>query len=159
MLPRWHILLGFMFSLLIYAAFNIDVISFLILFISTWVIDIDHYFWYIIKKRNIKFSSAYKYFFQRRGKLKNLPKKQILQIMLNQNRIFVLHSIEMLFAISIVFLIILKKFRFSVLYIYLFLLGVIFHISLDILEGNTIKERYSIILFLIAKKKNKKNAK
>ena len=155
MLPRWHILFGFIFSLIVYSIFSLDIVGFIILFISTWIFDIDHYLWFIFKEKNFSLIAAYKYFLERRKKLKKLLKKQKLQLMLNQNKIMIFHCVEVIVIFLLLSLFILKRFNLNIIYAYLFLLGLAFHMALDILEGNIFKERYSLILFLISKKRVK----
>jgi len=84
-----------------------------------------------------------------------LLKKQKLQLMLNQNKIMIFHCVEVIVIFLLLSLFILKRFNLNIIYAYLFLLGLAFHMALDILEGNIFKERYSLILFLISKKRVK----
>jgi len=75
MLPKWHILIGFVFSYLLAHFFNISLLSALLIFSSSVLIDVDHYIHYIYKKRDISLINAY---FWHKG----LPKhhKKILHI-------------------------------------------------------------------------------
>ena len=43
MLPKWHILFGFVFSYVLVAFFNLPLTSGIIIFLSSFLIDLDHY--------------------------------------------------------------------------------------------------------------------
>ena len=53
MLPKWHLFLGFFFALTLFLVFpEIEIAGFLIIFFSTFLMDIDHYIYYVFKKRD-----------------------------------------------------------------------------------------------------------
>ena len=43
---KWHVLFGFIISYLLVYFFNVSLLSGLIIFLSSFLIDIDHYLWY-----------------------------------------------------------------------------------------------------------------
>jgi len=157
MLPYFHILFGFIFSLSIYFLFKFNFIGFLVLFFSTWVFDVDHYLFFVFKKNKLNFFEAYKYFMKKKN-LK-LPVEQRKREMIKENRLFIFHQIEIICLIFLASFFILKFFKAEI-YSILFLVGIFFHTFLDLLESlkeGFIAERYSLILFYISKIKLKKD--
>ena len=77
MLPRWHIIFGFLFILLVWQLF--PEISFfylgLILFGAIFI-DFDHYAYYVYKKKNLSLKKAYNWFIEFEKKFLSLPKNQ-----------------------------------------------------------------------------------
>ncbi|MDP2673070.1 MAG: hypothetical protein Q8O84_04625, partial [Nanoarchaeota archaeon] len=60
MLPKYHVLFGFLFSLILFLIFPfIGLSGFLIIFISSVLIDIDHYLFYVFKNRIFSINKAY----------------------------------------------------------------------------------------------------
>jgi len=49
---KWHLLIGFVASSILVYFFNFSIIAGLIIFLSSWLIDIDHYFWYAISAKD-----------------------------------------------------------------------------------------------------------
>ena len=49
---KWHLIIGLITSLAIVYLFNLSIITGLIIFLSSWLIDIDHYFWYSIEMKD-----------------------------------------------------------------------------------------------------------
>ncbi len=145
MLPFPHIFFGFIFSFILKIFLKLNLYNFLFLFFCTWVFDVDHYLFYVLKKKDLNFFHAYDYFIKK----KNLRLEERRRLMLLNNRIFIFHTLEIIFLIFILI------FVFSKLHGFLFLLGNIFHLFLDVIESfkdGFIKERYSLILFFISKK-------
>ncbi len=125
MLPKYHILLGFLFSLILYLIFPfIGLIGFLLIFASSVLIDIDHYLYYIFAKKNFSLGNAYKYFFEKR-------KKYISSVKSIRNRLnpamYFLHGIEVLLILFIIGIFVNK------ISLFIFI-GFIFHLFLDIIE-------------------------
>ena len=61
MLPKTHILLGLIFSLLIYFSLELTIIQASLVFLSSFLIDFDHYLWYVFKKKDFSLKNAYYY--------------------------------------------------------------------------------------------------
>ncbi len=57
-----HVILGFIFSLILF-----PLVGFfsLIIFISSFMIDIDHYFYYIIKKNDLNLINSINYYLKK----------------------------------------------------------------------------------------------
>tara|TARA_Y100000034_G_scaffold99887_1_gene122916 strand:- start:41 stop:427 length:387 start_codon:yes stop_codon:yes gene_type:complete len=62
MLPKWHILFGVIFSLILFYIFPIiGLFNLSLIFLSSFLIDFDHYFWYIYKKKDWNLKNSYNY--------------------------------------------------------------------------------------------------
>ena len=61
MLPKWHIFLGASFSLILFFLFPINIFQTSLIFLSSFLIDFDHYIWYIFKRRNFGLKNSYNY--------------------------------------------------------------------------------------------------
>jgi len=138
MLPKWHIILGFIFSLLVWAVFpQIKLGGFIIIFLSSFLVDIDHYLLYCLNKKNFSIKSAYIYY-------RNLPKK-------HKPIMHFFHTIE--FAVAIALLGLYLKVFFMIF------IGFIFHSFLDIAEmakENNINNReFSFLRYIIYRKTEK----
>ena len=138
MLPTQHLFLGIIFSLILLFIFpQIGLIGFLIIMFSTVLIDVDHYLYYVYRKKDLSLKNAYNWFAFRKKKLSLLSRKQ-------RNEFYTgfcfLHGIEVLGLLFI-----LGKLSF---YFYYVLIGFIFHLFLDIVHQKTLHDRfdkYSII--------------
>ncbi len=69
MLPKYHLIYGFIFSLLLLAIFpSIGLTGALIILASTFFIDGDHYLVYVFRKKDISLKNALKYYMNIRRK-------------------------------------------------------------------------------------------
>ena len=134
MLPKWHILFGFLFAYLIYWFTSITIFQASLIFFASVLIDFDHYmFW---TKREKTFNLKKAYFWH-----KNLSKnhKPIMHIF---------HTIE--FLILVLILVYFWKGFFFIL------IAMLFHSILDIIDLAYRKELYvrefSFFRFLILNK-------
>ena len=59
MLPKWHTLLGFLFSYIIYWFTSITIFQASLILFAAIFIDVDHYTWYVLKKKDWNFKNAY----------------------------------------------------------------------------------------------------
>ena len=112
MLPKWHILFGILFSVLVYLMFNITIIQAIVIFSASVFIDLDHYIFAVKRNKIFSLKTIYNWH-------KNLPKnhKPIMHIF---------HTLEFLiliFFLSFYF----KEFLFI-------LIGMLFHSILDIID-------------------------
>lgn len=124
MLPKYHIVLGFIFASFLFFIFpEINLLGFFIIFFSSFLIDVDHYLYYVFTKRDISLKNAYGFFIKKRRKTLKLSKEK--RIKLNTN-FLIFHKIEF-----ILFMFLLGSF-ISKLFLFVFL-GMIFHLFLDII--------------------------
>ena len=62
MLPKGHILFGAIFSLILFLFFNISLSYSVIIFLSSFLIDVDHYFFYVQRKKDWNPKRAFRWF-------------------------------------------------------------------------------------------------
>ena len=129
MLPKWHVLYGIIFSLILYWYFPFT------FFEISLIVDVDHYLFLIIKKNSFNLRKSYFYH-------KNLPKK-------HKPIMHIFHCIEFLILIGIL--------SFYSRFILLIFIGLIFHSILDVIELGYEKRfccrEYGLIRFLLSRKK------
>jgi hypothetical protein len=148
MLPKWHILIGAIFSLIIFFLFPyLGLLNILIIFLSTFLIDIDHYFCYSINRKEFDIIKAYNIGVVMRERYRKLSKKDKLK---QKRPIFVFHGIEFILLLAI-----LSYFYSLFLFI---LLGTLIHLLLDYSEMIYYKDPLSfkisqIYLFIKNKKR------
>ena len=135
MYPRWHILFGLIFSIAVYLLFPITLLQASIIFLSSILIDIDHYLFYVKRKKDFSLPKAYRWHIHL-GKIKANKKKSAMMFM---------HTIEFLILIAIL------SYFFNI-FIYI-LIGLLFHMILDMLHHLQSKE-YSLIRYIIIKNKH-----
>ena len=61
MLPKWHVLLGFLFAYILYWFTSITIFQASLIFLAAVFIDIDHYGWCAIKKKDWNLKIIYNY--------------------------------------------------------------------------------------------------
>jgi hypothetical protein len=94
MLPKWHVLLGILFATVLYViGFGFE--ESLIVFFASFLIDIDHYMYYVMRKGKYNLREAYVWFksFSRKQK-ENKAKEQV-----RHPRLFIFHTYESLFML------------------------------------------------------------
>jgi len=149
MLPKWHILIGFVVSYLLVYYFNFSLVVGLIIFSSSFIIDIDHYFYYAIYKKDWNPFNAIEWFYELVEKHKKLT---ITEKKMIKNHILIFHGIEFWMIIFILGIYLNKVFLFI-------LTGIGIHMLADwaqlIYSHRPISLKFSQILVFI-KNKNKK---
>ena len=131
MYPKQHLFFGIIFSLILLLLFpQIGLIGFFLILFSTVLIDVDHYLYYVYKKKNWNLKNAYNWYIKEGEKWRSLPRKQ-------RNRFYMcfcfLHGIEILLVLLL--LSIISKYFF-----YIFI-GITFHLILDILDQIRYRDR------------------
>ena len=135
MLPKSHILFGAIFAIFLYLIFPITIIQTSLVFLSSFLIDFDHYIFGAIRKKTLNLKKLY-FWHKSLGE----DHKSIMHIF---------HSIEFIIILVILSYI----FNF-----YLFILiGTLFHSILDLIEI-TYKNKwgcreFSLFRYLILNKK------
>jgi len=148
MLPQYHIILGAVFSIMLFLIFpqGVGLIGAIIFFLSSFLIDIDHYTGYVIKKKDWSLKNAISWHMKMRQKLLSLPRKQ-------RNKVYGmlchLHSIELL-------LVLLSASIFISQYLLFVALGFAFHMLTDILYQPTYWDRFDKISLIFDYFKYKK---
>lgn len=124
MLPHKHIIFGFLFSLSLLILFpTIGIFNFLIIFLASFLIDVDHYLYYIFAKRNFSLKKARAWFMERHFQALRLSKSDKLKL---RPAPCIFHGIE---AIVILFLLSFISEVFAYI-----LLGFVFHQFLDLID-------------------------
>lgn len=145
--PRYHVIIGLIFSLILLYFFpKIGTIGFFLIWFSSVLIDVDHYLYYVYQKKNWNLKKAYLWFRIGSKKLNKLSKKQRSQFY--QGFSF-LHGFEILLLILIV------GFFISEIFYFIFI-GFTLHLFLDLIYQRTLHNRfdkYSIIYDFIKYKK------
>ncbi|MFW5847249.1 MAG: hypothetical protein ACOCUU_03780 [Nanoarchaeota archaeon] len=146
MLPYKHIFLGAIFSYVIFLLFpQIEVLGFLIIFFSSFLIDVDHYIYYACKKKDFSLKRAVKWFFKNRDILLNYSSKKRKEF---YTGIYFLHGIEILVVLGLLIFV-------SEYFLYV-LIGFLFHIISDIIYLILTKNRISKISLISDFLKSKK---
>lgn len=149
MLPKWHILYGYIFSLILIYFFNFSLSAGLVVFLASIFIDLDHVLIYFLKTRNLHPLKFYNWSLVRKeiwSKLSSNEKEDF------RRPHFILHGIEAVVILS--FLSFLHEFFFWVL------LGVLFHLILDFIILFYEREHVSIKtsqIWLWQRNKNRKD--
>jgi len=97
MLPKTHVILNLIISLAL--LFFLKPIYVLIIFLSSILIDIDHYLYYIFEKRRFSLKSAYNWYLIERKKFHDLSLEEKKK---HRYFLFVFHGLETL-AILLIF--------------------------------------------------------
>ena len=132
MYPKHHIILGAIFAAALYFIFpSIGILNAAIVFLSSFLIDVDHYIYYRYKTGNWNLKKAYDWFEERGRKLDCLPRKKREEFYL---AFCFLHGIEVLIILFILSIFVSKHFLFI-------FTGVALHLILDTLHQTTYQDR------------------
>lgn len=154
MLPKTHIILGGIFSILVWIIHpTIPWFNIVLIFLSSFLIDFDHYMYYVFKKKDINPFKSTSWFMKnhKNGVIKKFEKKN------SKNKVkayfCAFHTVELLLLIFI-FALFIKPFLFI-------LLGMLFHSLLDVIDLTIRKDihlrEFSTIAYII--RRNKKEWK
>ena len=123
MRPKQHIILGLIFAAVFLLLFpQIGWTGFLIIILSSVLIDVDHYLFYVWYKKDYSLRNSYRWFVKKDMEFRNLSKKQKKKIKFFP---IILHGLEALFILIILSF-------FSKIFLYI-LVGFLFHGFLDII--------------------------
>ena len=137
--PEHHVLLGLIFSIIIFLIFpSIGFLGATLIFLASFLIDFDHYLYYVYRQKNLNLKKAYKWYKIRILRQRNLSRKQRSKSYIG---FYLFHSFE----ISILLLVL--GFFVNNLFYFLFL-GHFFHLFLDLLFQKKLQDRISRI-FLV----------
>ena len=150
MLPKWHFLYGYIFSLFLLYFFKIGLFAGLIVFLASVFIDLDHVLLYFIKTKNLHPWKFYSWSMNRRNAWLKMSfnKKEK-----SKRPHFILHGVEFIIILS--FLSVIHSFFLWIL------LGVSFHLLLDIIELLYRKDHLSVKIsqiWLWQRNKNRKES-
>jgi len=143
MLPKTHIFFGLIFFLLLYFVFHVSLINSVIFFLSSFLIDVDHYIYYVLKKKDLSLKRAYKWFLKLDKKYHSMPEEK------RKNYYYafcIFHGLEPLIIISSL------AFLFHLTFLFFISLGFLFHLSLDFISIISKKDNPFVISSLIYKR-------
>jgi len=148
MLPKWHILFGFLATLILKFTTSLNDTILLVIFFSSFLIDVDHWLLYVYRKKDLSIKNAYNWFIEKKKKYLILSAKEKRKY---KHPLMIFHGIEfwiLLFILSI----------FSKIFVFI-LIGFAIHLLFDYLEilylGEPLYIKFSQI-WLCIKNKNKK---
>jgi len=152
MFPKYHLILGLLLSPILLLLFpGIGFLGVLLIFLSSFLIDVDHYLYYVYNKRDWSLKRAYRWFIKRRKAHSKLPKEEVGEY---KQIILIFHGIEcwgLIFLISLIF---------NPMFLVFF--GIIFHLLFDFVEslyyGISISDKFSQVYVFIMNR-NKKELK
>jgi len=137
MLPKSHILIGFLVAYIIYWFSSITIFQASLIFLSSVLIDFDHYLWYLQRRKDWNLKNAY-----------NFLKK--IHLFRHKTIMMIFHTIEFH-----IFIFILSYFFKGFFFIFL---GMLFHSMIDIIHFwryKMLKTReFSIIRYFVLSRKN-----
>ena len=147
MFPKTHIIIGLIVSLL--ALFIFPAIGFLgasIIFLSSFLIDVDHYLYYVYKQKDHNLARAYRWFVKNGEAFYKLKPEEQKKY---KRTIFLFHGIEF----WVILLLLLMLFNEIFLFI---LIGIVIHMILDFIDIYNKKQPYYIkISQIYTHRKNK----
>jgi hypothetical protein len=122
MMPKYHIIYGGLFSLILYLVFpSIGLLGFGLIWFSSFFVDLDHFLRYVWKKKSINPFRCLKWSVKERRKWLALKNRSPYK-----NPFFIFHGIEFL-----ILLVILSFFWKPIIYI---IIGISFHLCIDYIE-------------------------
>ena len=73
MLPSRHILAGFLISIILYIA-GFSLVQSLVFFLSSFLIDVDHYLYYVYRKKDLSLKRSFNWYLKLDKKYFAMPK-------------------------------------------------------------------------------------
>ena len=144
--PIKHLILGIALAAILFVILpEITLIQLGIIVVSSVLIDIDHYFYYVYKKKKLNPIKAYKWYIGNRRKCCAIPQEQKINIHFGT---YCLHGIEIL-----IILLLLGFFVSNIFYF--ILIGFTFHLLLDLSVEVVYYNMYNKISVIYALLKSK----
>ncbi len=128
MLPRTHILFGFIFSLVLFLIYpSMGFLGVGIIFLASVLIDVDAYISYVLNEKDFSLRRAIKILTERRKKFFSLPREKRKEIPNKKRNIRIFHGFEILIILFLAGIFV------SEFFLYL-LIGFAIHLFLDLTE-------------------------
>lgn len=140
MFPSLHIILGFTVGVFLFFLYpSAGFVGGAIFFLSSFLIDVDHYFYFVFTQKNLSLKKAYGWFLTKRKNYLSLPYKQKK----TSHYCFCLfHGFEPIILFFILG-------HFLHFYFYFVAFGMLFHLFLDLIDEVLIfkspSNKYSVI--------------
>jgi len=135
MRPPIHFLLGLIFVIILKLLTSLTIIEVSIILLASFLIDIDHWFIYILKKKDLSVNNAYAWFVEKEEKYMKLPLNKRKQF---KKPLMIFHGIEFIILLLILSLA-------SKIFIFI-IIGVLFHLFCDYID--LIREKEPLYLKL-----------
>jgi hypothetical protein len=101
MLPHEHLIVGIIFSVILFFINpSVGFLGILLIVLSTVLVDVDHYLFYAVKKRDLSLIHAYKWYQSNRIRTHNLSRKEKRKIYFGFH---FFHGIEILAIIYLLY--------------------------------------------------------
>jgi len=150
MYPSQHLILGTLFSLGLFIIFpQVGLFGFVVIILATFFIDVDHYLWYVYKKRDINLRNAYYWYIQKEKTREHMPHSEYRKY---KHEIMIFHGIEFWTVLALLAV-------YYNFFLYVFI-GIMFHIFLDIAALTYNGRSFSCILcqtYNLSYNRNKKD--
>lgn len=151
MLPKTHTIFGFLFALILALIFpkQIGLLGFFVIWVSSVLIDIDHYLLYVVYKKDLSFKRAVSFFYEKAKAFKKLPTSEQKLV---HTGLYFLHGIEMIMILLALF------FLLKIIIFFYIFLGFAFHMLIDLINIHQRKLPFYRISFFysIYAQRNKK---
>lgn len=121
MLPKYHFALGLIASLFLYFGFDVGILECVVFLVATVGIDVDHYLYYVYRKKDWNLRRAFAWFVEKGNTLRKVGRKTRAEFFTG---FCFLHGIEVLALLTVLGYFIWNVFYFVAL-------GFLFHLILD----------------------------
>ncbi len=130
---KHHFLLGAIFAILLYFFFSpiISLFGILVIFLSSVLIDVDHYLYYLYQKGDFSLIKAYKWYMSNIWKFHSLTKEQQKKVYIG---FYIFHGVEVLIILFLLGVYVSQFFS-------LIFIGFFFHLSSDLVSEIIAKQR------------------
>lgn len=125
MLPKKHFLYGLIFSLVLFLIFPLTILEACLIFLASFLLDVDHYLYSVFSTGSLSLSKAYREVIKKGKKFDKLSKEEKREYVAG---FLCFHGLETLVLLGI-----LGYFISS--YFYFILIGTAFHLVLDYIQG------------------------
>jgi len=117
-----HFFMGFIFSLVVYSIFpQIGIFGAGVIFLSSFLIDFDHYIYYVLKMRDFNLRKAYFWYMKRKKIVQKIQRNKLKNF---YSGIDIFHGLEWVVIFSLLGFYVFNLFYFIAL-------GMFFHLVLD----------------------------
>ena len=132
MLPKTHFLIGLFSSIILLAFFPNEILSISLFFLASFLIDFDHYIYFIFTKKSFNLKKAYFWFKNKSKKIKEIPERERKNY---STGIYIFHGIEWVILFCTLGIIANKLFFFISA-------GMLLHLIFDWIEKYTSSRTY-----------------
>lgn len=130
---KYHFFFGIIFTIFLYFLFSsiISLFGLSIIFLSSFLIDVDHYIYYVLLKKDISLRRAYKWYIKYSCKFCHIPLDKRKNFYLG---FYIFHGIEPLIILFFLGFYVSQFFNFI-------LIGFFFHLFTDLVSEILLRQR------------------